>query len=330
MSLSSRLRRTAITAAALVLTGSLAGACGSSSDASGPADTITIGYQPGLGYAALLVIKEQGTLEKAFPDTTIKWQELDSGGALRDAVIAGDVQIASMGAAPFLVGVDAGVGWKTIASQNDMNLELMVKDPRITSLKDLPDDAKIAMPAPDSIQSVVLRKGAEEQLGDAHALDDSIVSMAHPDGLQALVSGQVTGHLTAPPFVAEEAEQGAHAILKSYDLFGRTTFNGIYAKADFVGANATFITEFDHELTTATTLLKNDPDQASELLSKESGGDLSVAEVKQQITDPDVTWTTTPTGFTKVATFMKEIGMIKKVPARSAMFFDDSFTENAD
>lgn len=328
MSLSSRLRRLAVTTAAVALAGSLATACGSSS-ASGPSDTITIGYQPGLGYATLLIMKEQGTLEKAFPDTKIKWQELDSGGALRDAVIAGDVQIASMGAAPFLVGVDAGVGWKTIASQNDMNLELMVKDPKIKSLEDLPDNAKIAMPAPDSIQSVVLRKGAAQELGDAHALDDTIVSMAHPDGLQALVSGQITGHLTAPPYVAEEAAKGAHPILKGYDLFGRSTFNGIYAKADFADANKKFIAEFDKELVAATTMLKNDPDQASTLLSKESDGDLSVTEVKQQITDPDVTWTTTPTGFTKVAEFMKEIGMIKKVPARDDIFFDNQFTKSA-
>ena len=88
--------------AATLLTGVLA-ACGAGAD-DGPADTITIGYQPGLGYATLLIIKEQKTLEKALPDTEITWQELDSGGALRDAVIAGDVQVASMGASRAATG----------------------------------------------------------------------------------------------------------------------------------------------------------------------------------------------------------------------------------
>ncbi|MEP9380811.1 ABC transporter substrate-binding protein [Nocardioides sp. KR10-350] len=325
---SRRLRRLVGTVAAVTLAGSLATACGSS-DASGPTDSITIGYQPGLGYATLLIIKEQGTLEKALPDTKIKWQMLDSGSALRDAVIAGDVQVASMGASPFLVGVDGGVGWKTVAAMNQMNMELMVKDPKIKSLKDLPDNAKIAMPAPDSIQSLPLRKAAEEQLGDAHALDDNIVAMAHPDGLQALVSGQITGHLTAPPYVAEEAAQGAHPILKSYDIFGRTTFNAIYAKPDFLDANPAFTKAFEKALTDANTMLNNDPDQASTLLAKESGGELSKAEVKEQITDPDVTWSLTPTGFGKFADFMKSVDMIKKVPSSSDMFIDDKFNKGA-
>ena len=126
----------------------------------------------------------------------ITWQMLDSGSAIRDGIISGDIQVASMGTAPFLVGLDAGVEWKTLMSMNDMNLQLVTMDKGAESLEDLPDGAKIAMPAPDSIQSVVLRKGAEEQLGDATALDKSIVALGHPDGVQALVSGQIDAHLT--------------------------------------------------------------------------------------------------------------------------------------
>ncbi|WP_406022616.1 ABC transporter substrate-binding protein [Nocardioides sp. NBC_00850] len=313
--------------AATLLTGVLT-ACGAGAD-DGPADTITIGYQPGLGYATLLVIKEQKTLEKALPDTEIKWQELDSGGALRDAVIAGDVQVASMGASPFLVGVDAGVGWKTVAAMNQMNLQLMVTDPAIKSLKDLPKDAKIAMPAPDSIQSLPLRKAAGEQLGDPHALDKNIVGMGHPDGLQALVSGQIAGHLTAPPFVAQEAEAGAHPILKSYDLFGRTTFNAIYAKPDFLDANPDFTKAFYAALKESNALLSDDPAQAAEILSAESEGELTAAEVKTQITDPDVTWSLTPTGFGEFADFMESVEMIKKAPATEDIYVDNEFNTDA-
>ncbi|GGR64752.1 NitT/TauT family transport system substrate-binding protein [Nocardioides luteus] len=312
-------------ACAATLLASVLTACGAGAS-DGPAETVTIGYQPGLGYSTLLLMKEQGVLEEALPDTEITWRELDSGGALRDAVIAGDVQIAAMGASPFLVGVDAGVGWKTVAAMNQMNLQLMVKDPAIKTLKDLPKDAKIAMPAPDSIQSLPLRKAAGEQLGDPRALDQAIVGMGHPDGLQALVSGQITGHLTAPPFVAQEAAAGAHPILKSYDLFGRTTFNAIYAKPDFLDANPEFTEAFYAALKESNTLLNDDPDKAAELLSAESEGELSADEVKTQITDPDVTWSLTPTGFDEFAEFMASVEMIKKAPAAEDVYVDNEFS----
>ena len=52
-----------------------------------------------------------------------------------------------------------------------------------------------------------LAMAAEEQLGDAHALDNNIVAMAHPDGMTSLLSGSVECHLTTSPYVFKEAEE---------------------------------------------------------------------------------------------------------------------------
>jgi len=325
---SRRVRRLAAALALLSVT-ALSACGGSAEGGDGGGDTVTIGYQPGLGYATLLLLKQQGTLEKEFPDLEIRWQQLDSGGALRDAVISGDVQIASMGAAPFLVGVDAGVEWKTLMAMNNMNLQLMVDDPAVKSLEDLPEGAKIAMPAADSIQSVVLRKAAEEELGDAHALDDSIVAMGHPEGLQSLVSGQIDGHLTAPPYIAKEAAQGAHPIVQSYDVFGESAFNSIYSTEDFVDEQADFVDTFTQEVAEATTKLQKDPRGSAKLLAAESEGELTEQEVLTEITDPGISWTTTPTGFGTIADFMASIDMIEKAPAPEDMFFDNEYTADA-
>ena len=57
--------------------------------ASGVPDTITIGYQ------AIpngdLVVKNEGWLEEAFPDTEIEWTLFDSGGSVNEAVVAGSI-----------------------------------------------------------------------------------------------------------------------------------------------------------------------------------------------------------------------------------------------
>ena len=55
--------------------------------ASGAPDTITIGYQ------AIpngdLVVKSEGWLEEAFPDSEIEWTLFDSGGSVNEAVVGG-------------------------------------------------------------------------------------------------------------------------------------------------------------------------------------------------------------------------------------------------
>lgn len=328
--LTRRLRKPAALAAALLTVGALATACGGD-DAGAAEETteVTIGYQPGLGYAPLLIAKQEKLIEKELPGVDITWQMLDSGSALRDGVLSGDIHVASMGTAPFLVGLDAGVGWKTLMSMNDMNLQLVTKDRSVESLEDLPDDAQIAMPAPDSIQSVVLRKGAEEELGDATALDKSIVALGHPDGVQALVAGQIDAHLTAPPFQAQEIEQGGHPILDSYDLFGEHSFNSVYTTEEFADANPEFVDALTTAFSDSVDLLNDDPGKAAQVLSEESGGEVSAEDMKTQITDEDVTFTTTPTGFATFAEFMQQIGMIKDVPAGEDMFFENDFTTDA-
>ncbi|MCQ0007902.1 ABC transporter substrate-binding protein [Actinomadura madurae] len=174
-----------------------AGAC--AAGASGPTDEITIAYQPGIGYAPLLVAKQQRLLERRFPKKKISWRMLNSGSAIRDGMVSRDIQVGSGGIGPFIVGASNGLPWKIVIALDNANLQLMSKS--YGSLADLRGKGKIAMPGPDSIQAVVLRKAAEKQLGDADALDTQIVSMGHPDGLQALLSGQLAGpsHLAAVP-----------------------------------------------------------------------------------------------------------------------------------
>lgn len=106
---------------------------------------VTIGYQPGIGYAPLIVLKEQQTLEKQFPNTTFSWKVLSSGAAVTTGVIAGDLQIGAGGTGPFLVGWAQGVDWKIVAGLDWGDLWLMAKDPSIKTVADL-KGKRIAMP----------------------------------------------------------------------------------------------------------------------------------------------------------------------------------------
>lgn len=136
---------------------------------------LTIAYQPGLSYSSLIVMRERGSLEKPFPQTKITWLVLNSTAAVRDGFIANQIQIGAGSIPPFLTGWDRGVGWKILASLNQMSVWLVARDASIKTVKDLRPDMKIGMPYPDSLQSLTLRKAAAEQLGNAHALDTAMI-----------------------------------------------------------------------------------------------------------------------------------------------------------
>ncbi len=275
---------------------------------------VLIAYQPGIGYANLIVMKRQKTLETRFPNTTFEWKVLSSGSAIRDGMIANQIQVGAGGVGPFLVGWDKAVGWKLLASLNQMDLWLMAKDPNIKSLKDIKPGMKIGMPAPDSIQAMVLRKGAQDQLGNAKALDSTIVSIEHSLGVQSLSNGQLQAHLTSPPFQFQEAETGSQAILKSFDLFGQSTFNSVFMIQSFYDQYPDFAKVFYQQLVDATRFINDKQADTAKLLSEEDAGKVSAEQYMTWMSSKGILYDTTPRGFMKYAEFMKSIGFLNKVP----------------
>lgn len=275
---------------------------------------LTIAYQPGIGYAQFLIMKQEGWLKQALSGTKVTWRELASGSAIRDGMVSGDIHVGSGGVGPFLIGWDAGVGWKLLSSLNEMDLWLMVKEEKFKSLEDFGPNDKIGMPDPASVQAVVLKRGAQEQLGDATALDENIVALEHPTGLQSLLSGQIAGHLTSPPFQFQEQDEGARVILRSYDLFGQSTFNSVFVREEVYEEQKDAMDTLYENIQRARNLINDDPAKAASILSKESGGEESAENFQKWMTHPDVSYTNVPAGFEKYAAFMKEIGLIDKTP----------------
>ncbi len=288
------------------------GAAGGARD-EGPPDHLTIAYQPGVGYAPLIIIKQQRTIEKQFPGTKIDWKVLASGAAITNGVIAGDIDLGATGVGPLLVGWARGVGWKFLTTLEDGDLWLMAKDPKIKTLADL-KGKRIALPAPTSIQAVILQKAAKEKLGDAHALDSTFVSLDHPDGVAALLNGQIQAHMTSPPFQFIEKEKGAHVVAHSSTFFGKHTFLGVVMTQKFYDAHTTFAKKLYADIQVAERLLIKKPGRAASILSVDSNGKTTPYGFRRYVTNKSLTWSTKPHGLMKFARFMYEIGSIKKLP----------------
>lgn len=73
-------------------------------------DTIRVGYQ--LIPNGDLVVKHNGWLEEAFPDSEIKWIKFDSGGDVNTAAAAGSIDFGLAGSAPVSNGVASGIAYQ--------------------------------------------------------------------------------------------------------------------------------------------------------------------------------------------------------------------------
>ena len=182
--------------------------CGGSSD-SGDAAKLTIVQQYGMAYAPLKIIQEKGLIEKNYSgDVEVDFQILNSGASINDAFVANAVDVGLMGVAPAITGsLNEGIPYKICTNVSAQPHRLMTNDPSIKTLKDIGEEDQIALVNIGSIQHILLAMAAKEQLGDAHALDNNIVAMAHPDGMTALLNDVVKCQLTTSPFVFKEAEE---------------------------------------------------------------------------------------------------------------------------
>jgi NitT/TauT family transport system substrate-binding protein len=298
--------------AVAAVTVAVAVAAGDQHDA-GPPSKLTIAYQPGLGYAPLILMKELRVIEKRYPGTQVEWKVLASGTPITNGVIAGQIEIGAVGVGPMLVGWARGVNWKIIAPLNDGDLWLMAKDPNIKTIADL-KGKKIATPTNTSIQAVTLRKMAQVKLGDSKALDAGLLSMDHPDGMNALMSGQIDAHFTSPPFQFQEKVRGAHIVGRSYNYFGAHTFLVNVMTQDFYDDHRDFAGQFYKDVAAMQKLIRTNPLKVATLLSRDAGGNPTPRQFKQWIGDPALTWTTRPRGLIRYANFMSRTDQLTKMP----------------
>jgi NitT/TauT family transport system substrate-binding protein len=285
----------------------------------GPPSKLTIAYQPGLGYAALILMKRLKTIEKRYPGTSVDWKVLASGTPITQGVITGDIQIGAVGTGPMLVAWARGVQWKIIAPLNLADLWLMAKDPSIRTIADL-RGKRIATPTNTSIQAVMLRKMAQVKLGDSKALDSGLVALDHPDGMQALLTGQIDAHFTSPPFQFQERVRGARIIGRSYGYFGAHTFLVTVMTQEFYDDHTGFARFFYNQVVAMNNLIKKNPARVARILEADAGGQPTWRQFKQWLAAKDpakrpaLTWTTRPLGLMRTAAFMNRTAQLSKAP----------------
>ena len=198
---------------------------------------------------------------------------------------------------------------------------LVTRNPNVKSVKDFTDKDKIALPSVKiSVQALALQMAAEQAFGPGqqNRLDSLTISMAHPDAMQALLSGQseVNAHFGSPPFQYQElARAEMHAVLNNYDVMGgAVTFNVVWTTEKFRSENPKLYEAFVKALDEAQVAINRDKRAAAEAYLRISKDKDTVDNIARMMNDPQIVYTTTPQNVMKYADFMARTGAIKVRP----------------
>ncbi|MDA8108843.1 MAG: ABC transporter substrate-binding protein [Betaproteobacteria bacterium] len=303
--------------------------CGWVGRADAEVGEITVAQQWGIGYLPLMVMQQQGLIEKqakaaGLNDLKVHWVKFAGSNVANDALLAGRLQFAAVGVPPLITmwaKTHGNLEVKGVAALDSMPFYLNTSNPNVKSIEDLTNKDRIALPAVKvSVQAVTLQMAAEKAFGPAnvHKLDPLTVSMSHPQGLIELLGGKsgIDCHFTSPPFQYEElAHPGIHTLLNSYDVLGGpATFVVVWTTAKFRAENPKTYLAFLHAMKQAVDFINEHKSKAADVYLKMSNDKESKEAILKMLNDPQIQFSLTPNNTMKYADFMYKIGSIKIKP----------------
>ena len=291
---------------------------------------IRVARQPGLVYLPIMILEQEHLLEKeakkrGLGDIKVTFLVFNSGGAAVDALLSGNADMVTSGATNLLTAWSATKGTpnevRGVAGNGALPMFLLSRNPNVKTIRDFTDRDRIALPAVKiSVQALALQMAAQQAFGPGqqNRLDSLTVSMAHPEAMQALLSGQseINAHFGSPPFQYQElAKPGMHMVLNNYDVMGgAVTFNLVWTTEKFRSANPKLYDAFVKALDEAEAIINRDKRAAAEAYIRISKDKDTVDNIARMMNDPQIVYTTTPQNVMKYADFMAKTGAIKVKP----------------
>ncbi|MBF7096230.1 ABC transporter substrate-binding protein [Alkalibacter mobilis] len=285
--------------------------CGAQEDAK-ENKTVRIAEQFGIAYAPIQIMKHQKLIENNLYGATVVWEQMANTTAIREAMVADKLDVGFMAIPPFLIGWDKGMEWKIATGLSYVPVGLVTKN-TIGSLADFGTDDRIALPQPGSVQHILLSMACKDELGDAGILDNNLVTLSHPDGLNALMAGnEVTAHFTATPYLETELESSEYdLLLDGREVFGQdfSFIVGVTTDAFYQGSPELY-DAFVLSVQEAVDFINQNPQEAAAILSEYY--DMTEEEILKHISSEKADYNTTAVGTRKFSDFMVEAGYLSK------------------
>lgn len=328
--------------------GALVGAAsliGLLAQASAEVPEIRLAQQFSIGYLQLNVIEHQHLIEKhakllGIPEVTVTWQKFNGPAAVNDALLSGNLDIASGGVPGLLVlwAKTRGTAQEVrgISALSSQPFLLNSGNPDVKTIKDFKPNDHIAVPAVKvSVQAIMLQMAAAKAFGakEFAKLDSQTVSMSPPDATIALLGGksEVTAAFSVPPFQNQQLDNPAiHTVVNSFDVMGGShSFTVAWTSAKFREKNPVLYKALIAALREATDIVNKDKKAAAALWIEDANSKLPLDKVTAIVAGPQVKWTLVPENTMKFSDFMAGVGTLKvKAMSWKDFFFPEIYDVN--
>src|SRR5262245_43976189 len=235
----------------------------------------------GVGFLPLLLMEKYALIERqaqeaGIPNLHVRWIDLGGPAVMNDSLLSGAVDFIAAGPPAFIVLWDRtrdSAKVKGVAAMSSLPMYLNARADHLNKLDDITERDKIAVTAVKvSIPSIVMQMYARDKYGanETARFDKYTVTMTHPDGVIALLSGSgaISAHFTSPPFhQRERKDPRIRTIMTSDDVMGgSTTFTMLSTTTAFREKNPKAYSAVLRALDDAIDVIVEDKEGAADIL----------------------------------------------------------------
>jgi len=267
----------ALTAGSWGLSGPIvaAPAATTESAASKAPEVLRVGYQKSA--ANLVIVKQQGALERRFPNTRVQWIEFPAGPQLLEALSVGALEFGLTGDSPPVFAQAADKDLVYVGAEPakpDSSAILVLKDSPLRTLADL-KGKKIALQKGSSAHYLLVRAVAKAGLQWS---DIQPIYLSPADARAAFERKSVDAWVIWDPFyAATELSIQPRVLTTGRELSGNNSF--YLASRPFATQHADAIAVLFEELTRADRFIQERRPEAIKLIADFSGLDAGVVSL---------------------------------------------------
>jgi NitT/TauT family transport system substrate-binding protein len=299
-----------------------------------PVKELRIGYQPSTHQLAEYTAMEKGWWQQDLAPlgvVTVTDKVFPTGAPEMQAMLAGDIDVAYVGAAPVLSAVSTGLDAKIVAGVNTQGSDLVVrndldyKGPQ--SLKGL----TIATYPAGTIQDTVLRNWLKQN-NISPDKDVTIKGMSTPgDAVTAITAGKVDAVFLPTPHPSVVVNQGkGKIVVRSGEMYPNHTCCVLVVSGKLIRERPDIVRQIVKTNDKAVLYNEQNLDEAAAIFANKTGSKLE--DVQASLNEWDGSWASDPTIIINpvldYAKIQYELGYIKKLLTKDDLF-DLSFYQKS-
>lgn len=293
---------------------------------------LRIGYQPSTHQVSHTTAMEKGWWQEDLEPlgiTQVTDYEFGTGAPEMQAMLAGDLDIAFVGAAPFVAAVSSGLDAKIVAAVQTQGSDLVLRTEVPYSTPADLVGKKIATFPPGTIQDTILRSWLQENGVDPASVE--IIAMDPGAATTAISAGQVDGVFLPHPSPAVIAAEGTgRTVVQSGEMMKDHACCVMVASGSLIRDHPDIVEQSVKTHIRATEYNLEHPDEAASIYASKTGQ--NVETVKASFRDWDGTWTADPhvitTSVVEYTELQYELGYISN-PLTEDDLFNFSFYDRA-